>query len=113
MYTTAPSVQLVTHGRMPLAGPQPDMRSFSSPAELQAYDEWMSDVPDVRTASVQPLDQHTLPRAWCALSARNSASAQVTKISKQSVLTSHGLVQDDQKGRKAKNPASLLSSGVF
>ena len=53
---------------MPLTGPQLDMRTLSSPAELQAYEEWATGVPDVPLALEQLSDTDMLTCSWWGLS---------------------------------------------
>ncbi len=67
MVAKAPSAQLVTDSCLPLTGLQLDMRALSSPAELQTYDGWMGDIPDIPTTSVQLPGSDTLTRSWWAL----------------------------------------------
>lgn len=60
-------MQMVTDSCMPLMGLQLDMRALSSPAELQAYEEWMTDATDILPSPEQPSDAEILTRSWWAL----------------------------------------------
>ena len=50
---------------MPLTGLLLDMRALSLPAELQAYEGWMTNMPDVPPAPEQLPDADMLTRTWC------------------------------------------------